>query len=219
MNVINLSLGEPEVEPVARPRRRGDQRAPRPRASSRSSPPGTTSTSSATARSTRPGTRRVRSPSQPSTVNRQIASFSSAGPTPVSLQHEAGRDGPGRSILSSLPAEPGHLGPAERHEHGDTARRRGRRAAQGAAPDVDGRARSSRRSCRRATRRVTTTGQEVLASREGGGFVDLAARRRTRSSSRSRRRSRSASCGAERRRSATVSLTDAGGGAGDWTAP
>ena len=54
MDVINLSLGEPEIEPSRDIVVAGDRRAPPTRASCRSSRPATTSRSSATARSARP---------------------------------------------------------------------------------------------------------------------------------------------------------------------
>ena len=54
MDVINLSLGEPEIEPARDIVVHGDRRRRRAPASSRSSPPGTTSPTSATARSARP---------------------------------------------------------------------------------------------------------------------------------------------------------------------
>ena len=62
------------------------------------------------------------------------------------------------------------------------------------------------------------TGGEVLATREGGGLVDLAARRQPAALRRSRPASRSARSPPARVRTQAVALTDAGGGAGDWAA-
>ncbi|MDX6485205.1 MAG: hypothetical protein QOF43_358, partial [Gaiellaceae bacterium] len=143
-----------------------------------------------------------------------IASFSSAGPTPMSLQMKPDVSAPGVSILSSVPASEGTFG-----ELSGTSM---------AAPHVAGAAALLKQ--RHPTWTVaqlksaleqtgdpvhTATGSEALATREGGGMVDLPradtplifgvptglsfgvlapAATATRS----------------------VALTDAGGGAGDW---
>ena len=61
MDVINLSIGEPEVDAVPRPGREARSTPPRPPASCPSSRRATTSTSSDAARSRRPAARRRRS--------------------------------------------------------------------------------------------------------------------------------------------------------------
>ena len=177
MDVINLSLGEPEVEPSrdivvagARRRRRRRRRAGR---RGRQRLPGR---GARLGRLARP-TRRRRSPSPrprgddgPPTRSRPSPP---SGPTPISLQMKPDVTAPGVDILSSVP---GHQwsGRLERHEHGDAARRRRRRAAQAAPSDLDGRSRSSRRSSRPAIRCTRPTRRTRSPStREGGGRIDL----------------------------------------------
>ena len=104
MDVINLSLGEPEIEPAATRRARRSTR-PRARASCRSSRPATTSTTSAAARSARPAARRgdhgrrrhdgARWPGR--RRRRLLARRADARVAPA----EAGRRAPGVAILSS----------------------------------------------------------------------------------------------------------------------
>ena len=121
MNVINLSLGEPEVDPARDivvhaiegaaaagvvPGDRRRQRLHRLRLRLRVV---------AGQRARRDHGRRT------SRHATSIADFSSAGPTPTSLQMKPDVSAPGVNVLSSLPVEPGDLGPAERHEHGDAA--------------------------------------------------------------------------------------------------
>ena len=156
-----------------RPRRAGDQRRRRSRRRPGRRRRATTSTTSATARSRRPGTRPARSPSPPSTRPAASPSFSSAGPTPVSLAMKPDVAAPGRQRPLVAPRVAGNVRAPERDEHGDAARRRRRRAAQGAPSDLDGPAdQVGTRADRRpgATRR---RGGEALAIREGGGIVDL----------------------------------------------
>ena len=157
MDVINLSLGEPEIEPsrdivVAAL----DARRRRP-ASSRSSQPGTIRRGRPRRHRLARRPRRTRSPSPrramatdgPADV---IAGFSDSGPTPFSLQLKPDVTAPGVDILSSLPRN-AVVGPRlERDEHGVAARRGRGRAAQAAASGLDASRRSSRRSSRRATR-------------------------------------------------------------------
>ena len=121
MNVINLSLGEPEVDPAARLRRRTrSTRAaaagvvPVVAADNDFDQYGYGSISSPGERARRDHGRRddrrpARSPTSPP-----------AGPTPVSLQLKPDVSAPGVAITSSLPAEPGR--PVRRalgDEHGD----------------------------------------------------------------------------------------------------
>ena len=193
MNVINLSLGEPEVDPsrdfvvhaidAARGRRgrardRGRQRVRR---------------SSGTARSARPATHRTRSRSPRRRQRHVIADFSSAGPTPVSLQLKPDVTAPGVAITSSLPAnQGGPFGQLMRDEHGDAPRRRRRRAAAWSAIRRGRSPRSSRRSSRPAT--PVTSRAATRCSRLARGRRPDRPRpsRRTRSSSPRRPRSRSA---------------------------
>ena len=215
MNVINLSLGEPEVNP---------SRDLVVAAIDAAAAAGVVPVVAAGNDFDQFGYGSIDSPANArgaitvaaSTISRQIASFSSAGPTPVSLQQKPDVTAPGESILSSLPPSEGTWGQlsgtsmAAPHVAGAAALLKERHPAwtveqvksalvQTAAPVL------------------SSNGQEVLASREGGGFVDLA-------------RAdvpllfaepTSVSFGELRTGAtvaATVSLADAGGGAGEWTA-
>ena len=215
MNVINLSLGEPEVNP---------SRDLVVAAINAAAAAGVVPVVAAGNDFDQFGYGSIDSPGNAagaitvasSTVNRQISSFSSAGPTPVSLQQKPDVTAPGDSILSSLPPSEGTWGQlsgtsmATPHVAGAAALLKERHPAWTVEQIKSALVQTGDPA-------VTTTGQEVLASREGGGFVDLvradvpllfAA-----PTSVSFGELRSGASG-----SATVSLTDAGGGAGDWTA-
>ena len=100
MDVINLSLGEPEVEP-ARDAVGARSTTRRPPASSPSSRPETT-TSSAAARSALPGTpgRAITVGARP-TGRPAMAPFSASGPTPLGLAAKPDVSAPGVDILSA----------------------------------------------------------------------------------------------------------------------
>ena len=103
-----------------------------------------------------------------------------------------------------------------RHEHGVAARRRRRGAARATPPDLDGGSRSSPRSSSPGpTHRTATVSRSSPGSR-------VAASSRSRvptspSSSRSRAASRSGSSRRGLASEESVSLRDAGGGAGTWS--
>ena len=107
MDVINLSIGEPEIELSRDIVDQARSTEPRARASFRASPPATKATR-ARDRSARPAARRSRSPLPPRrpAATQQpdiLASFSSIGPTPYSLQLKPDVTAPGVSVLSSVP--------------------------------------------------------------------------------------------------------------------
>ncbi len=215
MNVINLSLGEPEVNPA---------RDLVDAAINAAAAAGVVPVVAAGNDFDQFGYGSIDSPGNAagaitvaaSTVNRQISSFSSAGPTPVSLQLKPDVTAPGESILSSLPPNQGTWGQlsgtsmATPHVAGAAALLKERHPTWTVEEIKSALVQTGDPA-------VTTTGQEVLASREGGGFIDLTRAdvpllfaQPTSVSFGELRSGASAS--------ATVSLTDAGGGAGDWTA-
>jgi subtilisin family serine protease len=213
MNVINMSLGEPEVEP---------SRDLLVTALEGAAAAGVVPVIAAGNDFSEFGYGSVSSPgSAPSAITvaaadsrNVIAGFSSAGPTPMSLQMKPDVSAPGVGILSSIPASEGTFG-----ELSGTSM---------AAPHVAGAAAVLKQrhpswtvaQLKSALEQTgdpvhSTTGAEVLATREGGGMIDLpradvplvfaaptglsfgllaAAASATRA----------------------VALTDAGGGAGDW---
>ena len=136
MDVINLSLGEPEIEP---------SRDIVVKALDDAANAGVVPVVAAGNDYQDAGRGSVGSPATApeaisvaaSDTSDEIASFSSGGPTPISLQMKPDVTAPGESILSSLPGGWDSLG---RDEHGDAARRRRGGAAEGAPPDVDRRA-------------------------------------------------------------------------------
>ncbi len=157
MDVINLSLGEPEVEPtrdivvqaiddaadagvvpVDRRRQRLRRRRARLHRLARHRARGDHRRRVDGGRR-RPGGRDRRASPR-------------AGPSPISLRHEARRRRARRRHPLLAPAQ--HLVGArlERDEHGDAARRRRRRRARSSAIRTGRSRRSSRRSSRRATR-------------------------------------------------------------------
>ena len=153
MDVINLSLGEPEIDPardIVVKAIDGAAKAgviPCIAAGNEGGNGGKGSVSS-------PADAPLAITTAASTTGRGmvadvIANFSSVGPTPYSLHAQARRDGAGRE-RALVPAEV-ELGGVQRHEHGLAARRGRGGAAAAGAPDVDGgadqvRAHADRRS-------------------------------------------------------------------------
>ena len=139
MDVINMSLGEPEIEPsrdivvqalaaaaragVVSVVAAGNDFADFGRGSvgSPGSAPDAITVGAVT--TTRSGADDV------------VASFSSSGPTPLSLRLKPEVSAPGVSILSASPG--GGVRDAVRDQHGRTARRRSGRAPAPAPPDLD----------------------------------------------------------------------------------
>jgi hypothetical protein len=144
-----------------------------------------------------------------------VAGFSSAGPTPVSLQMKPDVSAPGVSVLSSLPSDQGTFGllsgtsMASPHVAGAAALLKQRHPAW-TVPQIKSALAQSGDPAR------TVAGSEALSTREGGGVVDLPradvplifASPSGLSFGRLR-----PSAGSSR----TVALADAGGGAGAWT--
>ena len=140
MDVINLSLGEPEIEPsrdlvvTAINRAAAAGVVPVIAAGNDFGDFGYGSVSS-------PGNAAGAITVAAISSNGVVADFSSAGPTPVSLAMKPDVAAPGVQILSSLP---GSVRPAQRHQHGGTPHRRGGGAPARASPDLDGRAAEGR---------------------------------------------------------------------------
>ena len=139
MDVINLSLGEPEIEP---------SRDLVVKAIEGAAAAGVVPVIAAGNDFDDFGYGSVSSPANAPdaitvaavTSRNAIADFSSAGPTPLSLEMKPDVAAPGVDVISSLTAEPGRaVGNAERDEHGGAARGRRCRAAQGTPSVVDGR--------------------------------------------------------------------------------
>ena len=215
MNVINLSLGEPEVEPsrdivvAAIDAAAAAGVVPVVAAGNDFSDFGYGSIDSP---GSAPGAITVASAS----VGGELSGFSSGGPTPVSLQLKPDVTAPGDSILSSLPPSQGTWGElsgtsmATPHVAGAAALLLERHPIW-TVPELKS------ALVQTGDPVHTATGAEALTTREGGGFVDLA-------------RAdipllfaapTSVSFGelpTGGSRSASVVLTDAGGGAGDWAA-
>jgi subtilisin family serine protease len=213
MNVINLSLGEPEVEP---------SRDLLVRALEGAAAAGVVPVVAAGNDFNDLGYGSVASPgSAPSAITvaaadsrNVIAGFSSGGPTPLSLQMKPDVTAPGVSILSSLPESQGTFGllsgtsMATPHVAGAAALLKERHptwtvAQIKSALELTG------------VPVHTSTGAEVPSTREGGGMVDL-----TRAdvplifAAPSGLSFGEVAPGGQAVRN--VALTDAGGGAGDW---
>src|SRR5262245_18242143 len=215
MNVINLSLGEPEVEP---------SRDLLVRALEGAAAAGVVPVVAAGNDFNDFGSGSVSSPgSAPSAITvaaadsrNVIAGFSSGGPTPVSLQVKPDVTAPGVSILSSLPANQGTFGllsgtsMATPHVAGAVALLKERHPTWTVAQ-----IKSALELTGVPVR--STTGAEVLSTREGGGMIDL-----TRADAPLVFAAPSGlSFGALAPRASAVrnvTLTDAGGGAGAWSA-
>ena len=214
MDVINLSLGEPEIDAsrdivVQAIERRGGRPA-----SSRRSRRATTSTPFGTARSARPATAAEGDHGRRGEQAGVIAYFSSGGPTPVSLLLKPDVTAPG---VEHPLVGASHDG-LWTHFNGTSM----------AAPHVAG---GSRRCCCSGTRngrrprfgprwsdgnrRDDTRGREVPPTREGGGMIWMPAADQPLLFG----RPTSLSFGLLSRgttRALRLSLADAGGGAGAW---
>ena len=174
MDVINMSLGEPEIEPsrdivvkalaaaaragVVSVVAAGNDYADFGRGSVGSPGSAPDAITVAAVSTTRGGADDV------------VASFSSSGPTPLSLRLKPEVSAPGISILSAAPGAAYAI--AVRHQHGRTARRRSGRAPAPAPPDLDT---GSGQGGARAHRRPGVRGR-----RQVGGALDRARRRRCR---------------------------------------
>jgi subtilisin family serine protease len=213
MNVINMSLGEPEVEP---------SRDLLVTAIEGAAAAGVVPVIAAGNDFSEFGYGSVSSPGNaPSAItvaaadsHNVIAGFSSAGPTPMSLQMKPDVSAPGVSIVSSVPVNQGTFG-----ELSGTSM---------ASPHVAGAAALLKE--RHPTWTVTqiksaleqtgdpvhsATGAEVLSTREGGGMVDLLRADAPLIFAAPTGLSfglLAPAASATR----TVDLSDAGGGAGDW---
>ncbi len=214
MNVINLSLGEPEIEP---------SRDLLVRALEGAAAAGVVPVVAAGNDFEEFGYGSVSSPANaPSAISvaaadshNVIAGFSSAGPTPMSLEMKPDLTAPGVSIVSSLPASQGTFGVLS--------------GTSMAAPHAAGAAAILRQRhpdwtvAQLKSALVQTgdpvhapTGAEAFTTREGGGMIDLP-------------RADAPLIFAEPSAlsfgmltpgvaaSRSVNLTDAGGGAGTWT--
>ncbi len=210
MDVINLSLGEPEIEPA---------RDIVVAAINRAAAAGVVPVIAAGNDFDEFGVGSVSSPGNASgaitvaavSSNGVVADFSSAGPTPVSLAMKPDVSAPGVQILSSLPGAYGVLSGtsmAAPHIAGAAALLRERHPTwtvaqlKAALTETGGAVRSE-------------TGGEVLSTREGGGLANLVradnpllfAQPTGLSFGRLAARATATQ---------PVALTDAGGGAGDW---
>jgi subtilisin family serine protease len=213
MNVINLSLGEPEIAPSrdlvvhAIDAAAAAGVVPVVAAGNDFEPFAYGSVSS-------PGSAPDAITVAAATIGGQIASFSSAGPTPVSLRLKPDVTAPGVGILSSLPASQGLWGLLE--------------GTSMASPHVAGAAallleRHPAWTVEQVKSALVLTGDpvhlaggpEAPALREGGGMIDLPRADNplifASPTSVSLGRIAPGTTGG-----ATVELTDAGGGAGDW---
>lgn len=215
MNVINLSLGEPEIDP---------KRDLVVQAIDAAAAAGVVPVVAAGNDFTDFGYGSVSSPgSAPGAITvaavdatDHIADFSSAGPTPVSLTMKPDISAPGVSILSSLPANQGSFGllsgtsMASPHIAGAAALLK-ERHPEWTVEQIKSALEQSGDPVHSAS------GAEVLSTREGGGIANLVradvplffASPTGLSFGRLSPNTSAA---------ATVTLTDAGGGAGDWTA-
>jgi hypothetical protein len=214
MDVINLSIGEPEISP---------SRDLVVRAIDGAARAGVVTTVSAGNDFDAFGRGSVSSPGSAesaitvgaTTLDRRMASFSAAGPTPISLRLKPEVSAPGVDILSAAPAREGLW-----QELSGTSM---------AAPHVAGAAavllqRHPTWTPAQVKSALTTTGgsareangRTAPTTREGGGFVDL----RRADQPLLFARPAAVSFGLLRRGRAVVrrsSLTDAGGGVGEWS--
>jgi subtilisin family serine protease len=212
MDVINLSLGEPEVEPArdivvaAIDRAAAAGVVPVVAAGNDFGDFGFGSVSS-------PGSAPRAITVAAVTANNVVADFSSGGPTPVSLQMKPDVSAPGAEILSSLPGGFGRLSGtsmAAPHIAGASALLLERHPTWTVAQ-----VKSALEQSGDAVR--SSTGAEALTTREGGGVANLVRADNPLLFA--------APAGLSFGRlapgastTAAVTLTDAGGGAGAWTA-
>ena len=218
MDVINLSLGEPEIEP---------SRDIVVEAIDAAADAGVVPVVAAgndfdelrrTARSARPAAPPRRSPPPRSTEGRRrdrrlLVERPDAG----LAADEAGRDRARRRHRSRRCRGARAVGALQRDEHGGAARRRRGGAAAAAPPGwTVAQIKSALVPDRRRRSRPVERARSPT-TREGGGLDRPRRAPTTRSSSPPRPASRSASSRAGRRRPRAVALTDAGGGAGAWT--
>ncbi len=214
MNVINLSLGEPEVEP---------SRDIVVRAIEGAAAAGVVPVVAANNDFASFGYGSVSSPGNaPDALtvaavssSDVIADFSSAGPTPLSLQMKPDMSAPGVSILSSLPRSEGTWGTlsgtsmAAPHVAGAAALLKERHPAWTVA-EIKSALEQTGDPVKNGT------GSEALAIRQGGGLIDLPrADNPLLFAAPSGLSFGRLAPGATATR--TVTLTDAGGGAGTWS--
>ena len=213
MDVINLSLGEPEIPPgrdlVVRAIE-GAAAAGVVSAIAAGNDFGLYGNGSVSS----PGSARSAITAAASTVDRRLAGFSAAGPTPISLRLKPDVTAPGVGILSSVPAREGTWAAfsgtsmAAPHIAGAAALLTQRHPTWSAGQI---------KSALALTARPANGGAgEAPTTRQGGGFVDLVKADQPLVFAQPAgvsfgflRRGRAATRG--------VSLTDAGGGAGAWT--
>jgi Subtilase family len=214
MDVINLSLGEPEVEPRRDPVVKAIDGAaqagvvPTIAAGNDFSPFGVGSVDS-------PGSAPRAITAAAATRSSVIAGFSSSGPTPVSLRMKPDVTAPGVDILSSIPPSDGTWGSwsgtsmAAPHVAGGAALLRQRHPSWTVA---------ELKSALVQTGRPVRggNGREAAPSREGGGMLDLP--KADHPLLFAEPADLSFGCLRPGRRAArTIRLLDAGGGTGTWT--
>ena len=213
MNVINLSLGEPEIDPardlvvhaIDGPRAAGV--VPVIAAGNDFEHYGFGSISS-------PGERPRRDHRRGDDDDRPDRRLLLGRPDPGLAAAEARRERARRRDHLVAARESGQpLGELSGHEHGDPAVAGAVALLKEQPSDLDGARRSSRRSSRPATRCTARTGIEVPTTREGGGMIDLPTRQRPAAL----RRADLDHVPGQRRHRTRSHLTDAGGGAGPWT--